>query len=526
MWQWRRRRLCWILAVAAVAAALVGVQPARADCAGNLCANNATCIDTGGVGGGYTCQCTRAWIGELCDVSAGCDAAPFNAVTAPPIPGAPYTIPSYGALYIVVTRNHTLAAQAYSSLPAFRVSASTRVNETGAQSFDYRFPFTALTANYAAYDDTAFVQNYTQGVLPASAVEFHYDGGAWQTVQTINLTHNVLTAMTANAHWVVFLSYNPPVDPVYSFYRRSGSTPASFYQEKPTITITASTLIKLSPGDCVGDQFLGMAYGGINPAIADITRFNTTSQLWEFHQRLALSGFTPRAATMGCGTFAVGGFITTAGAILTYKYNGSLWDGPTRLPIPNPVSGERCGDSVSIEGDTLVVGCPLTPAIPNSDTGRVIEYSRLSNGTWVVNRILTDHCSPTFRNGTNTMFGSSVGIYDGQITVGVPGYSNSSGVLLQFGKECPESTCLPGNTCMVLPETDDEQQCVCTVDDAPCELPELSSSGTGTGIALSSSTGHSHNGAASRTTSGIGVSTFYCLLIVHLVHSRLLSFHP
>ena len=483
-----------------------------ADCTGNLCANNAACVDLGS--SGYKCNCTRAWVGTFCNITAGCDAAPFNMITAPSTPDAVIRNTAYGGTLIIASGSRTFALQMIDPPTNSRgyVVASHRTPSTDSfntQTFEFRFPNSTANWGFSATDTFLAIIDATTHVST-----WFYDSNAstWRFVTSYPPPNTRLTAVAVNDDW--FLLHSSPIsgNPTMQFYKRTGSDPSQLLTVTQTVQqlfgAPASYTMALGPTGCSVGQFAVVSFDGFSPTFAFVYYYNATTLQWNITQTLRYTGFVPAMVSMSCDTIVASN--PSASNTIVYTYNGTQWtDPPQQLSIPNPISGEQCGKSVKVDGITMVIGCPYG-SVANADTGRVIQYKRAANTTWLFDRVFTDYCSSTFQNGTNSQFGAGVALQNGglQVVVGVPGYNNSAGGLLQFGQPCSANAepCLSGNTCVQSPYSPSTQQCVCTVDSAPCTTRVVSSSSSSsstgtvnTTTTSSSSTGHSHSNNALST---------------------------
>jgi len=109
-----------------------------------------------------------------------------------------------------------------------------------------------------------------------------------------------------------------------------------------------------------------------------------------------------------------------AGAVTTIHEEAELF---------SSTAAGQAGSSVSISGDTAVVGAPHK----NSDTGQVDVYVRTPNTTtWTHQATLF----PLVANALTTgdMFGASVSVFGNNIAVGAAGRSNSKGAVYLFNR--------------------------------------------------------------------------------------------
>jgi hypothetical protein len=102
------------------------------------------------------------------------------------------------------------------------------------------------------------------------------------------------------------------------------------------------------------------------------------------------------------------------GKVCIFQYNGSAWSYLTSITAPQDGANKRFGYSVSLSGDTLVVGS--SENINNSTgTGKVYVYIRNGNA-WNLQATLA-HPDARSMDG----FGASVHLNNGYLIVGAPG---------------------------------------------------------------------------------------------------------
>jgi hypothetical protein len=103
-----------------------------------------------------------------------------------------------------------------------------------------------------------------------------------------------------------------------------------------------------------------------------------------------------------------------AGAAYTFTRSGGAWTAQQKLFAKNPVAEASFGTSVSIEGDTLVVGAMQDPTVAEA-AGSAEVFTR-SAGTWTQQARLQ---APSPR--ALATFGMHVTLHAGQVFVGAPG---------------------------------------------------------------------------------------------------------
>ncbi|MEZ5324142.1 MAG: MBG domain-containing protein [Verrucomicrobiales bacterium] len=114
---------------------------------------------------------------------------------------------------------------------------------------------------------------------------------------------------------------------------------------------------------------------------------------------------------------------TDAGAAYVYRYNGTQWMQEQKLTASDAAAGHHFGQSVSISGETIIVGAPLT-----NSKGAAYLFQR-SGATWIETKKLT---ASDASNGD--LFGSAVSIEDDRALVGAPGNDNAKGAAYIYKK--------------------------------------------------------------------------------------------
>ncbi|MCK4660888.1 MAG: FG-GAP repeat protein, partial [Phycisphaerae bacterium] len=109
------------------------------------------------------------------------------------------------------------------------------------------------------------------------------------------------------------------------------------------------------------------------------------------------------------------------GAVFVYQWNytDNNWVETAKLyPSDRGIAGEGFGQAVSIHGNTLVIGAP-DDATFDTDSGAVYVFERQSNGDWLEKAKLTASDASSYDE-----FGQSVSVDGSTILVGAPGGSN------------------------------------------------------------------------------------------------------
>ncbi|MFO0838848.1 MAG: hypothetical protein U1D55_10000 [Phycisphaerae bacterium] len=103
------------------------------------------------------------------------------------------------------------------------------------------------------------------------------------------------------------------------------------------------------------------------------------------------------------------------GAAYVFRFDGTTWRQEAKLTASDGLGGDRFGQSVAIEGDTIVVGALWADVIWTA-SGAAYIFSRSNPGVWV-EEIKLSPPSPT----TLGYFGQSVELSNGRVLVGSQG---------------------------------------------------------------------------------------------------------
>jgi hypothetical protein len=142
----------------------------------------------------------------------------------------------------------------------------------------------------------------------------------------------------------------------------------------------------------------------------------------------------PGVAIEGSSAQTIGG-ATLAGAAQIYQTSGGLKETlkPIKtLTAPTPQSGAWYGESVATDGNLLVVGAPDTTADALGLAGVVYIYQRPTAGWQALSAPVATLTSPG--PSSRGYFGESVAVEGDTVIVGAPGEDNDSGKVYVFSK--------------------------------------------------------------------------------------------
>lgn len=124
-----------------------------------------------------------------------------------------------------------------------------------------------------------------------------------------------------------------------------------------------------------------------------------------------------------------------SGSAFVFQRSGSSWTETGKLTDPQGSAGDTCGWSVSLNGDTIVLGSPLADYAPLSygDAGAVSAFVR-NGGSWAYSTRLLD-ATPVF----DRHFGQSVLCYSDGVVCGDDVGSDADTFALIDGVWCREA---------------------------------------------------------------------------------------
>ncbi|MHC4993142.1 MAG: thrombospondin type 3 repeat-containing protein, partial [Planctomycetota bacterium] len=186
-----------------------------------------------------------------------------------------------------------------------------------------------------------------------------------------------------------------------------------------SVAVDGDLALAGSPGDDLGHPEVGSASVFIRGAPQSILGSGTGTRWYEefklaapdgrtgdaFGAAVSLSGFTAAIGAPG---------VPGGGAVYVFERRTAWrrqWDFQGILTATDAVEGDRFGESVWVEGNTLVVGAPGR----ESDTGSAYVFER-SGGAWAeTSRLTPAGVAP------GDGFGSAVSLDESRLLVGAPG---------------------------------------------------------------------------------------------------------
>lgn len=265
------------------------------------------------------------------------------------------------------------------------------------------FPSDGRSYDYFGYgidvDHNTVVSGATERAGPGRAVVFEYSGEDWVHTQTIpapdpegNGTFGWSVAVEGD--WMVVsdttVRYDgaEEVGAAYMFRRDGGAwaLATTLAPETGTGDDLFGTDVEIS-GDAV-------AISSMTETSVSVSVFRYVNGDWQREARLVPSadvlsdGYTPSVSIDG-ETVVVGanGAGQTAGAAVVFQRKEGAWFEVARLESPDAQPGDHFGESVSLDGDRLAVGCPRGTGGTQQQTGAVHLYRRDGTG-WMYNATL------------------------------------------------------------------------------------------------------------------------------------------
>ena len=177
-----------------------------------------------------------------------------------------------------------------------------------------------------------------------------------------------------------------------------------------SLSLNGETAVISSVADDDGGQQAGSAY-----------IFTSSGGVWTQQQRIQ-AGDAKAGANFGhstslnndtlvIGAWQDNNLRTAAGAAYVFIRNGSVWTQQQKLMASDPGSNDFFGTSVSLSGDTIIVGASSNDG-NDTDAGAAYVFTR-NNGSWTQQQRLN---ASDFGNGDN--FGSSVSTSGDMAVVG------------------------------------------------------------------------------------------------------------
>ncbi len=202
----------------------------------------------------------------------------------------------------------------------------------------------------------------------------------------------------------------------------TGPDPAASDQFGSSVSVSEDTVVVGEAGDdCAAGSNCGAAY---------MFRFNGTTWVQEqkltasdaagsdnFGESVSLSGET---AVVGVRLDDCAGG-NNCGSAYVFRFNGASWDEEQKLTASDAAASDQFGDSVSVSGSTAVVGAKIDACAAGSPCGSAYVF-RFNGTSWTEQQKLTasDAAVPDF-------FGESVSVSGDTTVVGAIGDACAAG---------------------------------------------------------------------------------------------------
>ena len=197
-----------------------------------------------------------------------------------------------------------------------------------------------------------------------------------------------------------------------------------------SVSISGNTIVVGAPNHSATIDTVTVPYSGAAYV------FKNNGSLWELSGKLTASdaaqsvGFGVSVSVSG-DTIVVGSpgqGEPDSGAVYVFTFNGTLWEQVAQFPGVG-VDGSGFAQSVSISGDTIVVGAPFDTANDSSPwAGAAYVFKRDSTGWMQVQKLSAGAGDAAMFDG----FGFSVSVSGNTIVVGAPWDEGSTGAAYVF----------------------------------------------------------------------------------------------
>ena len=239
--------------------------------------------------------------------------------------------------------------------------------------------------------------------------------------------------------------------PMYSYQGHLEAGAAFVFVRSGTSWVEEAVL---QPSDPVDGSRVGgsVAISGDTAIVGDVNEggtgaayvFRRVGSTWSQEAKLVASDGTPwddfgQAVAISGGTAVVGARYATlaggltAGSAYVFVRNGTVWSEQARLSASDPAAVHLFGTSVSVSGDTAIVGAPGVELPVGVHAGAAYVFVR-AGAAWAEEAKLMASDPVTFAG-----FGESVTIEDDLVVVGGPGPggagADGSGTAYVFARE-------------------------------------------------------------------------------------------
>jgi hypothetical protein len=181
--------------------------------------------------------------------------------------------------------------------------------------------------------------------------------------------------------------------------------------------VSSNTIVIGAPSHTVGsNQSQGAAYVFVKGGEAWSQQAELAAPDGEagdgFGNSVAISGST---IVVGTRCHPASGPNCGQGAAYVFVESGGTWSQQAELAAPDGEAGDRFGNSVAISGSTIVVGAPYHEVYPHFEQGAAYVFVQGPAGTWIQQAELTAPDGTLY-----SFFGDSVAIDGNTIVAGAP----------------------------------------------------------------------------------------------------------
>lgn len=212
--------------------------------------------------------------------------------------------------------------------------------------------------------------------------------------------------------------FDPPIDAAISLISSAGTTPLTSGVPSPPIALSRGfNVLEVEVGP-YRPHYRIYAMRGIPEGTP--LRSASAEESDRMGESVAIDGDTLVVSAPGVivGTDATGR--TLRGAAYVLGWDGTAWQPRARLEAPTPHHSGASGMRVSIDGDLIAIGVPTAEVAGHTTVGQVHIYRR-SAANWGLEGIL----EPEDRDD-NAQFGAAIALEGEVLVVGAPG--DDSGV--------------------------------------------------------------------------------------------------
>jgi sugar lactone lactonase YvrE len=281
--------------------------------------------------------------------------------------------------------------------------------------------------------DTAVIGAYGKGSAQGAVYAFVRSGGVWTQQQELTASDGVAgdefgysVSVNGDTAVIAALGRDAYQGAAYVFVRDGGlwtqqqeltaSDGAAGDQFGVSVSLSGDTAVVGAYGKNTdqGAEYVFVRSGGVWTPQQELTASDGTSSN-NFGYSVSVSGNT---AVIGAWRN------NNQGAAYVFARSGGLWGQQQKLTAPNGAAGIEFGLSVSVSGDTAVIGAEFG----YGSQGAAYFYAR-SGGAWGQPLYLT-----AVDGATGDLFGNAVSVSGDTLVIGTPGRNNGQGAAYVFAQ--------------------------------------------------------------------------------------------